>query len=323
LAQPDTFFGGNIPGSRRTSLGSGTPGAKAAATFISPSKAWATIKEDEEEAETTTLLEKMKEVVEGMQRRRSMQVDAPPNVPISNKSEEDDAGEQAETYEVREVTAEERVPLQADSRSAARSFPATPNMSDFKHVFSEKRAVNVPPSYAGVRTLFKEEHAPGPDPETPRLDGVREMFFRARVREPKTPIFEGVGEMLATPPRYSAQGAAQSNEVEMESMAEARASVPSDKLPSEKSSDPDHAVKPDFRAAAKAPGVRPMRDGRATPTEVAQLADDELASDVPPAKSMKPSSKAPKGSTVKRTSRRAGGEAKEVNFISLWHFSQI
>ncbi|KAI0301317.1 hypothetical protein BC826DRAFT_558631 [Russula brevipes] len=307
LAQPDMFFGGNIPGSRRTSLGSDTPGAKAAVTFVSPSKAWATIKEDEEEAETTTLLEKMKEVVEGMQRRRSMQVDAPPNVPISNKSEEDDAGEQAETYEVREATAEERVPLQADFRSAARSFPATPNMSDFKHVFSEKRAVNVPPSYAGVRTLFKEEHAP--NPETPRLDGVREMFFRARAREPKTPIFEGVGEMLATPPRYSAQGAAQSIEVEMESTAEARASVPSDELPREKSSDPDHAAKPGFRTAAKAPEVRSMRDGRATPTEVAQLADDELASDVPPAKSMKPSSKASKGSTVKRTSRR--GEANE------------
>jgi hypothetical protein len=236
------FFGGNIPGSRRTSLGPGTPGAKAAVTFVSPSKAWATIKEDEEEAETTTLLEKMKEVVEGMQRRRSMQVDAPPNVPISNKSEEDDAGEQAETYEVREVTVEELVPLQADSRSAARSFPATPNMSDLKHVFSEKRAVNVPPSYAGVRTLFKEERAP--NPETPRLDGVREMFFRARAREPKTPIFEGVGEMLATPRDIPAQGAAQSNEVEMESTAEARASVPSDKPPREKSTDPDHAAKP-------------------------------------------------------------------------------
>ncbi|KAH9039991.1 hypothetical protein EDB84DRAFT_1559955 [Lactarius hengduanensis] len=77
LTQPDEFFGENIPGSRRNSLGLETPNSKAMLGVASPSKIWPAIKEDEEEVETTMLLEKMKEVVEGMQRRRSMQPGAP------------------------------------------------------------------------------------------------------------------------------------------------------------------------------------------------------------------------------------------------------
>jgi len=100
-------------------------------------------------------------------------------------------------------------------------------MSDLKHVFAEKRAANMPPSYAGVRDLFKAEHAM--NPETPSLDGVREMFFRARGREPSTPIFEGVDEMLATPAGYMHQETTHSNEVEMENTTETRASAPSAK----------------------------------------------------------------------------------------------
>src|SRR5260221_609061 len=113
------FFGGNVPGSRRKSLGPDTPGAKAASIFVSPSKTWDPIKEDEEEAETNTLLEKMKEVVEGMQRRRSVQAEAITDVAVFNTSGGDKA-----------TVEEEPFPLQPDFRSTAQSFPATPRMSD-------------------------------------------------------------------------------------------------------------------------------------------------------------------------------------------------
>ena len=187
------FFGGNIPGSRRNSLSSGTPGPKGTLIFTSPAKTCTAIKEDDEEGETTSLLEKMKEFVEDMQRRRSMQPEAIANVAISNTPEEGDEDEQDEILEV----------------------PATPQMSDLKHVFSEKRAANIPVSYAGVRDLFKVE--PPMDSETPRLDGMREMFFRAQNREPRTPNFEGVGEMLATPAGSFVRDAARSNDAEMAS----------------------------------------------------------------------------------------------------------
>jgi hypothetical protein len=308
------FFGGTIPGSRRNSFGSGTPVTKAAPSLASPSKPWAPIKEDDEETETTSLLEKMKEVVEGMQRRRSVQPEA---ATVSNGSEEGDkdARQQDETLED-EATAEEQVLLQMDPRRASRSFPATPHMSDLKHVFSENRAANMPPSYAGVRQLFRAEHAP--NPETPRLDGVRDMFFRAREREPNTPIFEGVDEMLATPAGYFSQETTQSNEVKLESMAEAHAPSPRVKRPSEKSLISEHLAKPSSRIAVKTQGVRSMHDGRAMPTDVAQLADDELMPDAPPNKPSEHSVNAPKSSIIKRTNRRAETEVKEVTYSAFF-----
>jgi hypothetical protein len=309
------FFGGTIPGSRRNSFGSGTPVTKAAPSLASPSKPWGPIKEDEEETETTSLLEKMKEVVEGMQRRRSMQPEA---ITVFNGSEEGDkdAGQQDETLED-EATAEEQVPLQTDPRKASRSFPATPHMSDLKHVFSENRAANMPPSYAGVRQLFRAEHAP--NPETPRLDGVRDMFFRAREQEPNTPIFEGVDEMLATPAGYFSQETTQSKEVKLESMAEAHAPSPRVKRPSEKSLVSDHPAKPSSRIAVKTQSVRSMRDSRAIPTDVAQLADDELMPDAPLDKPSEHSGNAPKCSIVRRTNRRAETEVKEVTYSAFFH----
>ena len=115
-------------------------------------------------------------------------------------------------------------------------------MSDLKHVFAEKRAANMPPSYAGVRDLFKAEHAM--NPETPRLDGVCEMFFRSRGREPSTPIFEGVHEMLTTPAGYMHQETTHSNEAEMESTTETRASAPSAKRLRMKPTVSDQPAKP-------------------------------------------------------------------------------
>ena len=291
---------------------------KVAPSLTSPSKAWAPIKEDEDETETTSLLEKMKEVVEGMQRRRSMQPEAIANVSISNKSEEGnkDAGLQDEMLEDEEA---KTVPPQTDSRKPAQSFPATPHMSDLRHVFSDNHAANMPPSYAGVRNLFKAERAA--DPETPRLDGMREMFNRARELEPNTPAFEGVGEMLATPAEsLSQETTRQSNEVKMESTAETHVRSQSVKHPKEKSVVSDHPAKPSSRIAVKTSSMRPMRDGRVTPTDAAQFADDEMQ-EVVLDKPSERSANAAKGSSVRRTNRRVETEVKQVIIVDLWAFS--
>ncbi|KAF8273562.1 hypothetical protein EI94DRAFT_1794990 [Lactarius quietus] len=289
LTQPDQFFGENIPGSRRNSLGPDAPTPKATFGAASPSKIWPDIKEDEEEVETTMLLEKMKEVVEGMQRRRSLQPEA---FSILNKTEicDEDMVLEEETPKDDEPTVEEQYPPQADSSAPVHSFPPTPQMSDLRHVFSEKRAAGMPTSYAGVRELFKAENAR--NPETPRLDGVSEVFFRARRREPSTPIFQGVDEMLVTPPEYASEEPAGQSE---ESAPEVTAPAPTP-LPKQGSG-----------AAAKTR----VRGGRETPTDASHLADNELTPDDPPAKPSKHSAKAPKGSVVRRTTRRAEAEAKE------------
>jgi hypothetical protein len=311
------FFGGTIPGSRRSSFGTGTPVAKVAPSLTSPSKAWAPIKEDEDETETTSLLEKMKEVVEGMQHRRSIQPEAIVDVSISKKSEEGDkdAGLQDEMLKPEEA---ETVPLQTDPRKPAQSFPATPHMSDLKRVFSENRAANMPPSYAGVRSLFRAEHTA--NPETPRLDGMREMFNRAREREPDTPAFEGVDDMLATPAEYhSRKTTRQSNEVKLESSAETHVRSQSVKRP-EESVVSDQPARPSSRIAVRTSGVRPMRDGRVTPTDAAQFADDEMQ-EVLLDKPSEHSANAAKGSTVQRTNRRVEVEVNQVIIVDLGLFS--
>jgi hypothetical protein len=311
------FFGGTIPGSRRSSFGTGTPVVKVAPSLTSPSKAWAPIKEDEDETETTSLLEKMKEVVEGMQRRRSMQPEAIVNVPMLNKSEEgdNDAGLQGEMLKNEEA---ETVPLQTDLGKPAQSFP-TPHMSDLKHVFSENHAANMPPSYAGVRSLFRAERAG--IPETPRLEGMREMFNRAGEGEPNTPALEGVGEMLATPAEYhSREITRQSNEVEMESTAETHVRSQSLKRPKKKSVASDHPARPSSRIAVRTSGVRPMRDGRVTPTDAAQFADDEMP-EAPLDKPSEHSAHAAKGPTVRRTNWRVEIDVKQVIIVDLGHLS--
>ncbi|KAI0299366.1 hypothetical protein B0F90DRAFT_1818129 [Multifurca ochricompacta] len=286
LVQPDMFFGG---------------------IYRAPNavpQVWDTIKEDDEEAETSTLLEKMKEVVEGMQRRRSIQPEAIADVPISSTPEggKEVTGQQYEIPEDNEVTAEGGTPLQTESRSVIPSSPATPHMSDLKHVFSEKRVANMPTSYAGVVKLFKAE--PSSNPETPRLDGVREMFFREREREPNTPIFEGIGEMLTTPPEYDAQEFKPSDEIDsIAPEIPAPSLMPLKGKPAITGS----PSKPSSGVAEKTPAIRPMNKGRATPADLGQLADDELTPDVPPARPTKYNANAPKGSITSTTFEKSPG----------------
>jgi hypothetical protein len=192
-------------------------------------------------------------------------------------------------------------------------------MSDLKHVFFENRAANMPPSYAGVRGLFRAERAA--NPETPRLDGMREMFNHAREREPNTSAFEGVGEMLATPAEYhSRETTRQSDEIKLENTAETHVRSQSVERRKEKSVVSDHPAKPSSRIAVRTSGMRPMRDGRVTPTDAAQFADDEMP-EVLLDKPSEHSANAAKGSTVQRTNRRVKTEVKQVIIVDLGLYS--
>jgi hypothetical protein len=67
----------------------------------------------------------------------------------------------------------------------------------------------------------------------------------------------------------------------------------------------------------QAPAGSCVREAQETPTNTSQLANDELIPDKPPAKPSKQSAKAAKGSIVRRTTRKAEAEAKEVIYFQL------
>jgi hypothetical protein len=71
------------------------------------------------------------------------------------------------------------------------------------------------------------------------------------------------------------------------------------------------------RLPKQAPVGSCVRKAQETPTDTSQLADDELIPDEPPAKPSKQSAKAAKGSIVRRTTRKAEAEAKEVIYFRL------
>ncbi|KIJ64900.1 hypothetical protein HYDPIDRAFT_111572 [Hydnomerulius pinastri MD-312] len=82
--------------------------------------------------------------------------------------------------------------------------PQTPTLQSLKHLFPQPKpsAVVNTPAVKSMRDLFRS--ACSEETGTPRMDGMRGMFLQAeRERQvTKTPVFEGVGEMMQTPPGY-------------------------------------------------------------------------------------------------------------------------
>jgi hypothetical protein len=81
--------------------------------------------------------------------------------------------------------------------------------------------------------------------------------------------------------------AAHSDEIEVESTAEAHASTLSAKRSRGKTMVADHTARPSSRTTGKTPSMRPMCDGWATPSDVEKFADDIPMPDVLPAKRLK------------------------------------
>lgn len=106
----------------------------------------------------------------------------------SDKENDEQAGENAAP----DVT----VPSTPSSRTRA---PAqTPRMDDLRHVF----------------------RAPPHDPKTPRLRGMFAEQREAKAKAASTPLFEGIGEMMATPAGYRAAARREREMVEQVAMEE-------------------------------------------------------------------------------------------------------
>ncbi|KAI0312431.1 hypothetical protein OF83DRAFT_1294893 [Amylostereum chailletii] len=352
MNMPDPLFGDCIPGSRRTSVTPATkpesptkdPGPSSFEAQMSPAKAWAAARraqatveavEEEEEEDTCVLLARMKGVVEGMKRRRSMHAEGNVQRPLVFPESKEN------TYEARpdpiqgehdgEPRANAPMDTEAESESILAPAPATPPMAELKHLFSQNQ---------------QQQGASS----TPRMDGMREMFQQPSAAA--TPGFEGVDTMLATPPAYRARSYARSRaeEEEEEEMqivpssddeeakqaaeAELRDSDDSDDevKKEEKEKDPparsvgrpkktpapaSTKAKPSLAPAPVAPKTAKSRIAvslrtRTPAAGASSMADDELTPAAPPTRGSKKAqlAEAPKGAIVRRT-RRVEADTEE------------
>ncbi|KIK91166.1 hypothetical protein PAXRUDRAFT_831074 [Paxillus rubicundulus Ve08.2h10] len=84
------------------------------------------------------------------------------------------------------------------------SIPQTPTLESLKHLFPQPKssAASNTPAVKSMRDLFKNTRSDVP--HTPRMQGMRDMFLREERGKQisETPVFEGVGEMMQTPPGY-------------------------------------------------------------------------------------------------------------------------
>ncbi|TFY75763.1 hypothetical protein EWM64_g8246 [Hericium alpestre] len=229
FAAPDPFFGDQIPGTRRTSTAE--PLAPGSAATPSPSKSWVASRgigdvREEEEEDTSVLLERMKEMVEGMKRRRSGIVDpeAAEAMKAAEKEdeireaeqelgelgypgsddlehleeeavEEDDGAdvfaEGEDDEERREESADEEdgQAMDVDEAEEAEVDTSTPTRP------SEHTTARLPlktPHMADLKHVFSTSNASS---STPRYTGVRELFQETAQNQTKTPQLAGVREM--------------------------------------------------------------------------------------------------------------------------------
>ncbi|KIM82686.1 hypothetical protein PILCRDRAFT_819990, partial [Piloderma croceum F 1598] len=207
LKTPDTFFGGQVPGIRASMVGS-TPSKSAtgAKVWASPYKGQHKIgsgnnndnegskdgEGEEKEEDTKALLEKMKETVEGMKRRRSgvpgsrvsaVDVRGGQDDGVDAGMNVDEAGEEEES-DKENKTEGDAMAVREDTHAQSTNPPSGPQT----------------PSFNNIRERFQNPSSDRPviaEPKTPKMDGMRDLFREKKVLA--TPAFEGVGEMMKTP----------------------------------------------------------------------------------------------------------------------------
>lgn len=180
-----------------------------------------------EDEDTKALLDRMKETVEGMKRRRSG-VPPTPNGKMSltfakaqadvestqrmedgnEEFEEDEEGSDKENHSdaidspTEDVSSDQDElvlgnPTKTPVRPTNTTTTNTPHI-DLKHIVNASSAPPKTPSFKGVREMFQDHQQA--EPQTPKMDGMKTMFRQPKV--PETPAFEGVGEMMRTPAAY-------------------------------------------------------------------------------------------------------------------------
>ncbi|KAL4253373.1 hypothetical protein ABKN59_003888 [Abortiporus biennis] len=336
LKTPDAFFKGQTPGSRKfnkfTSGSSIQPlpalalidEAKNEESTTVPSTTASDIKkEDEDEDEDTqVMLAKMKQMVEGVKRRQSIGqhearhrlselgygiipspkkrpgefsllapgddgADAPNSSQaqrsIEEQEEEGDIAEapmdvdedQNEVDDDQEEKDEEEEQPRSDGATTHEVASSTPRMDDLRHVFSQRRAID---QFA-----------------TPRMDGMRDLFRQDRI--PETPVFEGVGEMLATPAGY----------LHPEEETTETDPIPTETVPARQTKKP---------TSGSRTGLNATNTRRTTPRTVAQkpspVTDLPSVPEDEPAPPVAEGSKRRAGTTASRVSRKPRSRTAEV-----------
>ncbi|KAF7976909.1 hypothetical protein HWV62_5300 [Athelia sp. TMB] len=218
LNAPDNFFGGQAPGLARLSM---SPVKNASPYKASPYESQPQQQKEgdaREDLDTRALLERMKETVEGMKRRRSVapasregvifgledkpiELDAESEVQVDVDAEtesgdelveeadaanDDEVSEEEEEGSDKENITDHQMASDIEDHPPTAPAPATPHL-DLKHIFNGTKPPKTP-SFKGMRELFRERDAPA------------------------TPAFEGLGEMMGTPAGWRAKPADEEHE---------------------------------------------------------------------------------------------------------------
>ncbi|TCD68785.1 hypothetical protein EIP91_009798 [Steccherinum ochraceum] len=320
LNTPDNFAPGIGHLSRRMSASPTKAPAPLPALNISQ-----TIHEvkDEEDAEedTSVMLARMKQMVDGVKRRQSM--GPPPSIGASPRK----AGQFSlfapdadytsprktsnpfapdlqvpEDVDMEDEDLENTAPPPDEIDMAEHEEPTEPQAAASSSRTTLDAPIPATPKFTGMREMFKEA---AKEMQTPRMDGMRELFRAERV--PATPAYEGVGEMLATP----ACSEAQEVQLEDEAMYEEEEQEPAPPAPAPA---PSRARKPPSSSTSKvhAPAAPRRTTPRAAGSTQKDARQQTLTSvpedDVSPAESSQPKRPGP----ASRVSRKPRSQSAEV-----------
>lgn len=218
LTAPDTFFGGQAPGiGARAGRMSMSPTKNAA--YTSPQKAQLQSQGGEEE-DTRVLLERMKETVEGMKRRRSVAPatgifglgDAPVESEETQAQEDHDAEmeqeqeqdpyEQEQDEQEEEASSDEEVGEGEESDKENAAGDAMPLDAEGEHEYSVASSSRTPvrsttTSSTATKTPHLDlKHIFAQPPKTPSFKGVRELF-KDNAAAPQTPHMDGMRHLFS------------------------------------------------------------------------------------------------------------------------------
>lgn len=272
-----------------------------------------TIREEDEEEDTSVLLERMNDMVEALKRRRSLKMEEEERrkslAALEKAKEEGDMDEEAMDDSDGDEGEEHTEELRPSSSTTAKGkAPATPR-------------------YSGVRPLFKEAEQEKRVAEmgTPKLDGVKAMYLRNEPhpsrpkptsRESEGDALESLGEMYSTPVAYRQTQAPQEPLEEEDDEENGRGTpelVPvltgrdtrGRKTPAAKES-----TKPPSRSTRRTPA-----SSRRSPDVDTPMADDELTPEVGGAVRSGAAGKgkegAPRGAVVRRGRRVAKDDGED------------
>ncbi|KAI0634344.1 hypothetical protein C8Q77DRAFT_1055902 [Trametes polyzona] len=226
LTTPDNFFKGQTPGSRRTLFPSLAPlpspsftqpsehtqaASEAPAAPVKDEIAPTSVKstpvntEDDDKEDTAVLLARMLQMAEGVKQRQSLgrqslnlsprkreggfSLLAPGHATMHTPSRiliEEDEEDDEETHERHDVEMQNQgIDRAASGDAPARAQPRTPRMSDLRHVFGRPHANPSMPVLTGVRDMFRVQ--PQGPPETPRMEGDKEMLNTPAAYRPASP----------------------------------------------------------------------------------------------------------------------------------------